>query len=456
MKKIISQFLVIVAVWWGFTGCSLNVPPPDQYADPDAISNVTSARAFLASCYISYPHYEYDLSVMGNDFCPTSLSGKDVNELNVYNWQNKDLSTLADGVWQNYYTCIANCDVLLERESNIATGTTDEAEKKKAIIAEAKTLKAMAYFDLLRLFATRYSDNADAPGVVIKSQFGYETQPRSTKRQCVSYINALLANAAAADVAQSTNGWLSSLAAEYVQAEVSIYAGDYTAALTHATAVMNACNDSYLTPEAFQRLWRTDSYGGRIFAFSTKSAFYTTLQYDAAQGDLYALNPAMAFSTADGRRATSVYPMVMNGEERALFGKYNLMNKQGISPVYINRMRFAGAYLMAAEAQARLGNDSEARTTINHYLSLMGAEPLTESVTGEALINAIVDETCREFVGEGQNWFTLKRCGRSLPRLTRWGKGTASTIAPTDYRWTLPIPDSERRYNEQVSQNAGW
>jgi starch-binding outer membrane protein, SusD/RagB family len=41
-------------------------------------------------------------------------------------------------------------------------------------------------------------------------------------------------------------------------------------------------------------------------------------------------------------------------------GKYNMMNKQGTQPSYINRMRFAGAYFIAAEAYARNNNEPKA------------------------------------------------------------------------------------------------
>ena len=47
-----------------FCGCSLNIPPPDQISDPDAITNVSTARSLLTSAYISYPHYEYQLSIL--------------------------------------------------------------------------------------------------------------------------------------------------------------------------------------------------------------------------------------------------------------------------------------------------------------------------------------------------------------------------------------------------------
>ena len=110
--------------------CSLNIPPQDQFSDPSAITNVENARSLLSSAYLSYPHYEYEFSVLGSDFCPTSVSIKDVSLLNLYNWQEKEIGKLAPTVWLSYYNTIASCDALLERLSNVVTPKAADAEEK--------------------------------------------------------------------------------------------------------------------------------------------------------------------------------------------------------------------------------------------------------------------------------------------------------------------------------------
>ena len=97
MKNIL-KYLICIPLVAIFCGCSLNIPPPDQFSDPDAITTVSTARSLLTSAYISYPHYEYQLSILGEDFCPTSLSGKDVEQQNLYRWQDNSITELADAV----------------------------------------------------------------------------------------------------------------------------------------------------------------------------------------------------------------------------------------------------------------------------------------------------------------------------------------------------------------------
>ena len=130
MKRNIKHIICILLVAI-FCGCSLNIPPPDQFSDPDAITTVSTARSLLTSAYISYPHYEYQLSILGEDFCPTNLSGKDVSQQNLYRWQDNSINELAGEIWSTYYTTIAYCDVLLERLPNVATANASEESEKK-------------------------------------------------------------------------------------------------------------------------------------------------------------------------------------------------------------------------------------------------------------------------------------------------------------------------------------
>lgn len=458
IRKTIYTYFLSGLCMTALHSCSLNIPPPDQFSDPDAITNVSSARSLLTSCYLLYPHYEYDLSVLGADFCPTNLSGKDVDEQNLYKWQDKSISDFSDDVWLAYYNTIANCDVLLERMDNVVTETTDEQKEKAAIIAEARTLEAMSYFNLLRLFAPAYNRNPDADGVVLKTRVGLESPKRSSIKDCTEHIRQLLLEAVKVNHAPVRNGWLSQTAGYYLLAEVELYAGNYAKAAEYAETVLQKADDSYFTKGNYERLWQKDSYAGRIFAFYTANTYYVNIQFDADQGDLFAVNPAITFADTDIRKEYSLYPKEMDGGMRTLFGKYNRNNKVETATNYVDMMRYAGAYFIAAEAYSRLdGQEARARTLLNHYLTLCGAETIPENLSGTALTNLILQKKQVEFLGEGQSYFDWKRTHRqSLPRLTTWGKGTSAIISPDDYRWTFPIPASEYKYNDNMTQNEGW
>ncbi len=436
--------------------CNLNIPPLDQFSDPDAINNVSNARSLLSSAYTAYPHPEYEFSLLGNDFVPTSLSIKDVSSLNLYNWSDREISKLAPSLWQGYYNVIAQCDALLERMDNVKTSSTEEQNEKQTITAEAKTLKALCYFQLLKVFAPAYDLNPDAPGVILKTHLGIEDKQRSSIRDCVSTIRGLLSDAVQMDGTSRHNGWLSKTAVLYLQADVALYSGDYETAITSGNAVIAKANDAYFTSEGISNLWAKDSYAGRIFAFNTNSTYYSNIQFSMQEGDYFCVNPKLYVGTSDLRYISFTYPFVMNGTVRTLLGKYNRCNKLNQTTAYINTMRYAGAYYIVAEAYCRKGETEAARVLINHYWHCIGVSEAPAGITNQALLELILTDKQREFVGEGVNFFDLKRTHlASLPRYSQWGMSASSSISSTDYRWNFPIPVSEYRFNS-VEQNAGW
>ena len=451
VKSIVTGLLSVA-----LASCNLNIPPLDQFSDPDAINNVSNARSLLSSAYTAYPHPEYEFSLLGNDFVPTSLSIKDVSSLNLYNWSDREISKLAPSLWQNYYNVIAQCDALLERMDNVKTSSTEEQNEKQTITAEAKTLKALCYFQLLKVFAPAYDLNPDAPGVILKTHLGIEDKQRSSIRDCVSTIRGLLSDAAQMDGTSRNNGWLSKTAVLYLQADVALYSGDYETAITSGNAVIAKANDAYFTSEGISNLWAKDSYAGRIFAFNTHSTYYSNIQFSIQEGDYFCVNPKLNVGTSDLRYTSFTYPFVMNGTVRTLLGKYNRCNKLNQTTAYINTMRYAGAYYIVAEAYCRKGETEAARVLINHYWHCIGVSEAPAGITNQALLELILTDKQREFVGEGVNFFDLKRTHlASLPRYSQWGTSASSSISSTDYRWNFPIPVSEYRFNS-VEQNAGW
>lgn len=451
VKSIVTGLLSVA-----LASCNLNIPPLDQFSDPDAINNVSNARSLLSSAYTAYPHPEYEFSLLGNDFVPTSLSIKDVSSLNLYNWSDREISKLAPSLWQNYYNVIAQCDALLERMDNVKTSSTEEQNEKQTITAEAKTLKALCYFQLLKVFAPAYDLNPDAPGVILKTHLGIEDKQRSSIRDCVSTIRGLLSDAVQMDGTSRNNGWLSKTAVLYLQADVALYSGDYETAITSGNAVIAKANDAYFTGEGISNLWAKDSYAGRIFAFNTHSTYYSNIQFSMQEGDYFCVNPKLNVGTSDLRYTSFTYPFVMNGTVRTLLGKYNRCNKLNQTTAYINTMRYAGAYYIVAEAYCRKGETEAARVLINHYWHCIGVSEAPAGITNQALLELILTDKQREFVGEGVNFFDLKRTHlASLPRYSQWGTSASSSISSTDYRWNFPIPVSEYRFNS-VEQNAGW
>ena len=91
--------------------------------------------------------------------------------------------------------------------------------------------------------------------------------------------------------------------------------------------------------------------------------------------------------------------------------------------------------------------------TLEDAAGIYGAGALDDTLEGEALIEEILSQKQKEFVGEGVRLFDLKRYGKPLLRHTLYGAAVSATIQPSDYRWLFPIPQSEYKYNDSITQN---
>jgi hypothetical protein len=128
--------------------------------------------------------------------------------------------------------------------------------------------------------------------------------------------------------------------------------------------------------------------------------------------------------------------------------------------------RLAEIYLMKAEAYTELDNFSNALTELNRVRRRAGIEEYTDASNKLSLLNEIVTERAREFVGEGKRYFDLVRISRRdidrrLPIISqavifnvdaKSRSAVATKLKDVD-SWFLPIYYEELVYNKKLKQN---
>ena len=126
------------------------------------------------------------------------------------------------------------------------------------------------------------------------------------------------------------------------------------------------------------------------------------------------------------------------------------------SPLNISVMRLAEVYLIAAEA---LGTTADGYKYVNIVRRRAFGEDLTSATPQPHDLNsnntsdfqaAVVRERRYELAFENDRWFDLKRTGTLLTNAHLIGKG----IKP--FNVLLPIPQSERDANPNLTQNNGY
>lgn len=441
MKKLIIYINMILVL----AGCSLDIRLEDQFSDPYAITDTETARELLASAYNSLPRFQMEFSVLSDDFYPTVLSQKYAEMLNLYNWQEKAINEFSSNVWNEYYMTIAVVNALLPRLELLDLKTDDDVVEVARIRSEAYALKAMCYFDLVRLYGP----------IVLKNRLEFEILPRSSVEDCMAEIDNLLTEAEKVNDNDAEVFYMSTSAVNALRVEFELHRGNYGRAAAVAEDLLGGA-ESRWTKSAFENLWSGNESEDRIFAPYIFDTFYTDLCYDKEHGDYFILSDEVTYGDADVRKAWCEFSFEMaSGQVRAL-GKYNRMYYENAMVRYINTMRYSGVCFAAAEAYARDEKPRQALQMVNRLLSAYGAEPLDDSLEGDALIDAILREKHKEFVGEGVRYFDLKRIGKPLQRYKNLGSGVSAVIQPDDYRWLFPIPESEYKYNDLMDQNPEW
>jgi len=170
------------------------------------------------------------------------------------------------------------------------------------------------------------------------------------------------------------------------------------------------------------------------------------------------------FLATDIRKSAYIKTSAYNSINYNHIIKYNgrLTGNAGI--VDIKVMRIEEVYLNMAEAQYRI--DGGGLASLNMIRAQRYLPYVAGAETGVALLNAILLERRLEFAFEMDRFFTLKRLGLSMVRNAVEGdfadgtgtkvETTALTLPAGNFKWQLPIPQSQRDLNSNLQQNPGY
>jgi hypothetical protein len=114
-------------------------------------------------------------------------------------------------------------------------------------------------------------------------------------------------------------------------------------------------------------------------------------------------------------------------------------------------------YLIRAEARAETANLTGAAADLNE-LRAARINNYTNATftTKDDIISAVMTERFKELPFEGHRFFDAKRRNLPITRLAVDAQGTALTLSSGNFRFILPIPNSEIQANPLIVQNPGY
>ena len=197
MKKIIFSILSVVLLSAGLTSCSDDrleatlEGARDIEAKP--LTTATDLRAAVSGAYyrmVNYNYYGRDMVIFSevrgdNAYASAGFS----NRFQVVSSFGLTATTVypAD-TWKKIYEVISSANLAIG--SDIKTGSKTEIEQGKA---EALAIRALAHFDLLRLFGQQYVNDSGLAGLGIPyiTQFG-ELNAKKYQRLSVKEVRSLI------------------------------------------------------------------------------------------------------------------------------------------------------------------------------------------------------------------------------------------------------------------------
>jgi hypothetical protein len=464
----------------GATSCKkdfLEVTPTQQINAKDAFSSAAKIQAAMTGIYdfTTFSGYTNNMllsaDIKGNDVMIVSGSAN----YNRFVAQYQFIETVSNsdvGAWWEYSgKVISNANQFVEY---IPTSPISDALKTE-YLAEARALRANAYFWLVRWFAQPYTVNPDALGIPIlrKPLLPTEASPGRDKVKDVyafiiedlKYAETNLPTNRTSIYRMSTSAIQGLLARVYLTmgnwAEASRYAklARATRPLSTAAALLTGFsnpssewiyainvrtddNQGFLAVSSFY-----DPYNVGYSSFRVTDDFFNSFAAADERKKQFLVkdNPTAAASTGAFRRRGEGY----------LINKFDFTTTNANNQVLI---RSAEMYLIEAEAEARLGNEPAAKQALLAIQQRAGVATVVSPNTGNALIEEILLERNKELYGEGHKFFDLLRTKKGVNRTGSTVHWKIVNFPSGDNRLVSPIPQVEIDANPVLKpqQNPGY
>lgn len=499
MKKRFLIYSLFATVTIGIVGCSEDFLDPvrdtsvltdEDFADNAAINpaliegTLTGVYTYMARPFAalgSPPTRHYDIGQKGTDIWLDMLSSDMALTNNAYGWYANFTNLLSTNdftqqenqiVWTYYYKVINLANIVINNlGGNDAVQTT---QTTKHMMGQAKAARAYGYYYLAQLYQREY-DPAQAILPI------YDGEQSLFAKQPAADVYALIID----DLTQAiellgdfertqkyqinkpvAQGFLAyTYAAMGMYPEAKAVADEIIATSGHpltttAQLAFPGAGSGFNSVNTPSWMWGFDVTPDLGYGLVSWWGIMDVFTYSyAGAGDRKAIDNALYASIPanDIRKtqfSTAAATLLMPTNKFFHQGRVT-MGQQVVETDYIY-MRIEEFYLLSAEAAAKSGNEAAAKARLEELLAsrLGGAANATAYVSplsGDALRNAIHQQTRIELWGEGKSYFALKRNKASVTRGTNHVFLNGQTFNYDETRMIFKIPIIELNNNPNIT-----
>lgn len=484
INKILVAALVTLSVASACSSDFLDLAPISQENSNNFYKTGEDMRNALNAVYGSLQYggqYYSSMHVIGelrsdNTEITNPAAGADLQA--VDDFTNVPVTSTSANTWNAHYQGIQSANIVLEKIQPVQM----DANLKARFIGETKFLRALMYFNLVRIFG----DVPLVTSMINSPQEGY-SYGRETVERVYAQIMLDLEEAeaalpftyAATDVGRATKG-----AAMALLGKVYLTRGQWSLAAEKLKALIDAAGQTnYALQPTYADVFGPANQNNRESVFEVQfkggangegSPFSNQFAPIGSGGAVVSVgNPLgqniptaemhASYEEGDLRRDVSMATSyVLNGNEV----QHNYIRKYLSTPAAnldadVNWivLRYADVLLMYAEALNEQGfvADGPAFTFLNQVRNRAGLPELTSNhvnsqyrVTNQAEFRLAVERERRsELAFEGHRWFDLVRTGRAMEVMA--SKGMQAHMA------LFPVPQSQIDINpDRMVQNPGY
>ena len=341
MKNIFKKLIFVLSLSAIITSChdDLNQSPidPDSFTEEDVFANVDEARGALAKLYASLaltgqqgPAGNADIADIDEGFSQFSRMLFNLNEITtdhaVVGWGDPGLPDLHGMYWSSsndfteamYYRLaqeVTFCNSFIMNASNLS------GDEVQTFIAEARFLRAYAYYNLLDLYGN----------VPITTVISTELPTQSSRTEVFNFIEEELLAIEPSLAAANEYGRVDKIAAHallsrlYLNAEVWTGQARYNECVTYSENVMNSSysinmNDANGNGTAYDELFLADNGSN-----GAQNEFIFALNFDGLQSQTWGGTTFLVHAAIGGNMNPSDFGV--NGGWAGLRTTKNLVNQ---------------------------------------------------------------------------------------------------------------------------------
>lgn len=482
----------------------LDVTPSDG-TDADAAltssSDLAAARTGMYKAlkgnsslvdYYGQQFFVYGDVHAGDDYQYNNIGGSNrasfYYDMNYQTASEFSSSTSSSNVaWKSPYIVIGRANRIIAAAEGCAL--SDAAEAKATIdqyAAEAKVLRALAHFDLVRIYGKPYTEDQGASlGVpLVTGVLESNAKPaRSTVAEVYTQVvkdltEAISSNALATE---TEPGYVSVWGAKAILSRVYLNMGDYANALSVAEDIIKNSGAALWTRDQYFKAWDASTPNESEFLFRLNVAGSTdnndlngigNLQQREGYKEMVATKKFVDMLTSDPKDvrndmflpATAAKEVATYGTNKVYLNKLRGQGDNLRNVTIVPIIRLSEVYLTAAECAFRNNDKTKAVEYLNDLVKNRTTTEASLATVDNITLERILIERRKELIGEGQRYFDALRNNETITRYTSeadkgWHKILSKEAQSFDrdyFKAIAAIPQAEINANPNIKQNTGY